>query len=173
MRIEGIDRKDRASGWEAYESYKLSLENRKNGGEQGATPASLAAAGGEESAATKGVNSMTPSEAAKGCETCKNRTYQDGSDDPGVSFKTPTKVAPEQAASAVRGHEMEHVGREQRKAQQEDREVVSQFVTYRNAICSECGKTYIAGGTTTTTTRGKSAYAQPQEESPGRFEAYA
>ena len=43
------------------------------------------------------------------CQTCKNRKYQDGSDDPGVSFKTATNVAPEQAASAVRGHEQEHV----------------------------------------------------------------
>ena len=47
--------------------------------------------------------------------------YQDGSDDPGVSFKTPTNIAPEQAASAVRGHENEHVVREQAKARQEGR----------------------------------------------------
>ena len=46
------------------------------------------------------------------CQTCKNRKYQDGSDDPGVSFKTATNVAPELAASAVRGHEQEHVVRE-------------------------------------------------------------
>ena len=38
------------------------------------------------------------------CQTCKERKYQDGSNDPGVSFKTPTNVAPEQAAAAVRGH---------------------------------------------------------------------
>ena len=31
------------------------------------------------------------------CQTCKERKYQDGSDDPGVSFKTPTSVAPSQA----------------------------------------------------------------------------
>ena len=36
------------------------------------------------------------------CQTCKERKYQDGSDDPGVSFKTPTQIAPEQAASVVR-----------------------------------------------------------------------
>ena len=45
------------------------------------------------------------------CQTCKNRKYQDGSDDPGVSFKTASKIAPETAASVVRGHEMEHVYR--------------------------------------------------------------
>lgn len=44
------------------------------------------------------------------CQTCKERKYQDGSDAPG--FKTSTGVAPEMAASAVRGHEQEHVTRE-------------------------------------------------------------
>lgn len=29
------------------------------------------------------------------CQTCKNRKYQDGSNDPGVSFKAATHVAPE------------------------------------------------------------------------------
>lgn len=91
------------------------------------------------------------------CETCKNRKYQDGSNDPGVSFKTPTKMDPKQASSAVRGHEMEHVNRERGKAQRENREVVSQSVTYRNAICPECGTSYVAGGTTRTTTRAKEA----------------
>lgn len=87
------------------------------------------------------------------CQTCKERKYQDGSNDPGVSFKTPTNVAPEQAAAAVRGHEREHVAREQAKAQRENREVVSQSVTYHTAICPECGKVYISGGTTRTSTR--------------------
>ena len=43
------------------------------------------------------------------CQTCKNRRYQDGSNDPSVSFKMPTKLSPERAAFAVRSHEMEHV----------------------------------------------------------------
>lgn len=93
------------------------------------------------------------------CQTCKERKYQDGSNDPGVSFKTPTNVAPEQAAAAVRGHEQEHVVREQAKAQREGREVVSQSVTYHTAICPECGKAYVSGGTTRTATR--AAQEQP------------
>lgn len=93
------------------------------------------------------------------CQTCKERKYQDGSNDPGVSFKTPTNIAPEQAAAAVRGHEQEHVVREQAKAQQENREVVSQSVTYHTAICPECGKVYVSGGTTRTSTR--TAQEQP------------
>ena len=99
------------------------------------------------------------------CQTCKERKYQDGSDDPGVSFKTPTNIAPEQAASAVRGHENEHVVREQAKAQREDRKVVSQSVTYHTAICPECGKVYVSGGTTRTVTRaGNSRQAEQQNQ---------
>lgn len=86
------------------------------------------------------------------CQTCENRKYQDGSDDPGVSFKSPTNVAPEMAAAAVRGHENEHVVREQAKAAREGRKVVSQSVTYKTAICPECGKVYVSGGETRTTT---------------------
>ena len=97
------------------------------------------------------------------CQTCKERTYQDGSDDPGVSFKTPTNIAPEQVASAVRGHENEHVVREQAKARQEDRKVVSQSVTYHTAICPECGKAYVSGGTTRTVTKANSGQQADQQ----------
>ncbi len=95
------------------------------------------------------------------CETCKSRKYQDGSDDPGVSFKNAAHVAPEQASTAIRGHENEHVTREQAKAAQEDRKVVAQSVTYYNAICPECGRIYMSGGTTRTVT---AAADQPQPE---------
>ena len=72
------------------------------------------------------------------CQTCEKRKYQDESDDMGVSFQTPTNISPEQAASAVRGHENEHVVREQAKAKQEGRRVVSQSVTLHTDICPEC-----------------------------------
>ncbi len=94
------------------------------------------------------------------CQTCENRKYQDGSDDPGVSFKTPTNIKPEAAASAVRGHEMEHVVRERAEAAREGKEVVSQSVTMQTGICPECGDVYISGGTTTTTTAQKA----PQQD---------
>lgn len=86
------------------------------------------------------------------CQTCENRKYQDGSNDPGVSFKTATRMSPERAATAVRGHEMEHVTRERAKADREDRKVVQQSVTIHTAICPECGDVYVSGGTTRTTT---------------------
>ena len=86
------------------------------------------------------------------CQTCEERKYQDGSDDPGVSFKTPGHIDADVAGSVVRGHEMEHVNREQTKAKVENREVLRQSVTLHNAICPECGKVYISGGTTRTVT---------------------
>lgn len=93
----------------------------------------------------------------KECKTWSSRTYQDGSGDPGVSFKTPTHVSPGAAPSAVLGHELEHVRRNQAKAEQEDKVVVMQSVSIHNAICPECGLSYVSGGTTTTVTKDKPA----------------
>ncbi len=87
------------------------------------------------------------------CQTCKNRKYQDGSDDSGVSFQTPTRVDPKAAASKVRSHEQEHVSRNQAKADREGNEIVSQSVTIHTGICPECGKVYVSGGTTKTITK--------------------
>ena len=89
------------------------------------------------------------------CQTCKNRKYQDGSDDPGVSFKNATTISKGAAEAAVRGHEHEHVVREQAKAEMTGREVVSQNVRIKYGICPECGNSYCAGGVTTTVTRAK------------------
>ena len=99
------------------------------------------------------------------CETCEKRKYQDGSDDMSVSFQTPTNIKPEQVASAVRGHEMEHVVHEQAKARKEDRKVVSQSVTLHTDICPECGKTYVSGGETRTVTKANPETEQNPENS--------
>ena len=110
------------------------------------------------------------------CQTCERRKYQDGSDDMGVSFQTPTNLAPEQAASAVRGHENEHVVRERAKADREDRRVVSQSVTLHTDICPECGKAYVSGGTTRTVTaaeRENPYTRQEQEETRTPFSVMA
>lgn len=98
------------------------------------------------------------------CQTCKNRKYQDGSDDPGVSFKSASKVGPEGAAAAVRGHEYEHVYRNQAKAAREGKEVVYQSVRIKTAICPECGDSYVAGGETTTVTKTKPETLEPSEQ---------
>ena len=86
------------------------------------------------------------------CETCKNRRYQDGSNDPGVSFKSPQHIDPANSASVVGGHEMEHVAHEQARAKQEGGKVLRQTVRLHGAYCSECGRYYVAGGVTETVT---------------------
>lgn len=83
------------------------------------------------------------------CQTCKNRRYKDGSDEM-VSFKSPTHISPESAASAVRAHEQEHVSNAYAKAATKNGKVISASVTLHTAICPECGRTYISGGTTHT-----------------------
>ena len=127
---------------------------------QAGVPGSAAQQGGTQAASEEDApkiagmgteNAQKTSEEAE-CKTCKERKYQDGSNDPGVSFKTPTHIGPDQAASAVRGHELEHVVRERAKAQSEGRRVISQSVTMQTGICPECGRVYVAGGVTRTTT---------------------
>lgn len=88
------------------------------------------------------------------CETCESRKYKDQSNDPSVSFQTPTHISPEQATAAVKSHEYEHVRNEQARAQREGREVLYQTVVLHGGICPDCGKPYVAGGETRTVTRG-------------------
>lgn len=84
------------------------------------------------------------------CETCKNRKYQDGSDEDNVSFKTAAHIDPSVSAARVRGHEQEHVRNAHKKAASGNAKLVSASVTLKNAICPECGRSYVAGGTTAT-----------------------
>lgn len=84
------------------------------------------------------------------CQTCKNRRYQDDSDDSGVSFQSATHVDPSAAYSAVRSHENEHVARNKTQAEQNGQKIVFQTVTIHRAICPECGRSYVSGGVTHT-----------------------
>ena len=83
------------------------------------------------------------------CETCKNRKYQDGSNEM-VSFKAAGHIAPSNAAMVVMGHEQEHVSNAYRKAELGGGEVERASVRLKTDICPECGRTYISGGETTT-----------------------
>ena len=97
------------------------------------------------------------------CETCANRKYQDGSDEM-VSFKSATHISPDAAATAVRAHEGEHVSNAYDKAAKNDGEVVNASVAIHTSVCPECGRTYVSGGTTTTTIRyNKDNYAKNAE----------
>ena len=83
------------------------------------------------------------------CETCQNRKYQDGSDEM-VSFKAPTHISPEAAASAVMAHEQEHVSNAYSEAGTKDAQVIQASVRIKTSVCPECGRTYVSGGETTT-----------------------
>ena len=87
------------------------------------------------------------------CQTCKNRRYQDDSDDSGVSFQSATHVDPSAAYSAVRSHENEHVARNKTQAEQHGQKIAFQTVTIHRAICPECGRSYVSGGVTHTVTK--------------------
>ena len=83
------------------------------------------------------------------CQTCAERKYQDGSDEM-VSFKSAQHIDPAAAAARVRGHEQEHVVNAYKEAEQDGGKVLSCNVAIHTAICPECGRTYVSGGTTTT-----------------------
>ncbi len=83
------------------------------------------------------------------CQTCKNRKYQDGSDEM-VSFKSPQHISPGSEGSRVRAHEQEHVSNAYKDAAQNNGKVLQASVTLKTAICPECGRSYIAGGVTNT-----------------------
>jgi len=84
------------------------------------------------------------------CQTCKNRKYQDGSNESDVSFKTPGHIAPGNAASVVLSHERQHVANAYQSAGENNGKVERASVTLKTAICPECGRTYISGGETNT-----------------------
>lgn len=83
------------------------------------------------------------------CKTCKNRKYQDGSDE-NVSFKTASHIPASASGARVRAHEAEHVSNAYTKAAQNNGQVISASVSIRTAICPECGRVYTAGGETRT-----------------------
>jgi hypothetical protein len=109
----------------------------------------------------------------KDCKTWKGRKYQDGSNDPGVSFKSATHVSPQSAALSVSAHESQHVQHEQTKAMREGKEVVFQSVQISTGICPECGRVYVSGGKTTTVTVDqtdqKTAQKLSQKPEPGQI----
>ncbi len=84
------------------------------------------------------------------CETCKNRKYQDGSNEHNVSFKTASHISPNAAGTAVRAHENQHVSNAYKKAETNNGKVLNASVSIHTSICPECGRSYVSGGTTRT-----------------------
>ena len=60
----------------------------------------------------------------------------------------------------MRAHEGEHVSNAYNKAQEDGGKVLQASVSIKTAICPECGRTYVSGGTTHT----KISY--PNEDNP-------
>lgn len=124
--------------------------NGMNGYSQyGYMPLSPYAQGTQNNPNGLGVDAEKSARQGGECETCKNRKYKDGSNEM-VSFKSATHISPQAAASAVRSHEQEHVSNAYKKAATGNGEVLRASVTLKTAICPECGRSYVAGGTTST-----------------------
>ncbi len=84
------------------------------------------------------------------CQTCRERKYQDGSNETDVSFKSPGHISPEASASTVMAHEKQHVANAYQKASEKDGRVAACSVSLQTAVCPECGTVYVSGGTTRT-----------------------
>ena len=133
---------------------------------------------GGESSDSLGVEAKGNVSGSYECQTCQRRKYKDVSDDSTVSFQTPTKLTPGAAESQVRAHEQQHVTHEQARADKQGRKVVAQSVAIHYAVCPECGKSYVSGGTTTTVTKADSAQEFNQKDkralsSKGKISVYA
>lgn len=85
------------------------------------------------------------------CQECANRKYVDGSNEGDVSFKAPGHISPQSSAATVMAHEQEHVANAYESASKNNGQVLRATVTLDHAICSECGRSYVSGGTTGTT----------------------
>lgn len=106
------------------------------------------------------------------CETCSNRKYQDGSGEM-VSFKAPTHISPGASAGAVMSHEQEHVSNAYSKAAKGDGQVVRASVSIQTSVCPECGRSYVAGGTTSTTIKYQQDNPYSQNSKSRDFQALA
>ena len=100
------------------------------------------------------------------CKTCQSRRYVDRSNDPSVSFQTPAHISPGQSASMVMSHEREHVVNEKARADREGSRVIDQRVTLSTAICPECKRMYVSGGTTRTMTMRDVSAEAPRPPEP-------
>ncbi|MGN8773217.1 hypothetical protein [Candidatus Weimeria sp. HCP3S3_B5] len=139
-------------GYDPYSAYQSSLATGAGRDENTKKPVLNPG----ESEEIKPGKKSSPAE----CETCRKRKYQDGSDEGNVSFKSAAHVSPEAAGAAVRAHEGEHVANAYNKAKQGGGKVLQASVAIHTAVCPECGRVYVSGGTTTT----KIAY--PNETNP-------
>ena len=84
------------------------------------------------------------------CQTCKERKYMDQSIVSDVSFPPPHLSAPGLAAQMFWTPAGVHVQTGCAHGKKQKTRLVSVSVSLKTGVCPECGKTYIAGGTTRT-----------------------
>lgn len=140
MTIGAID-----NSYNNYYNYNININTQLEPKDARGAEAQTAAEKADPDKQKKAGRRSTPEE----CETCKTRKYQDGSDE-NVSYKSASHISPQAAGSAVRAHENEHVNNAYKKAAQNNGEVLSATVAIHTAICPECGRSYVSGGTTNT-----------------------
>ncbi|MDL2233815.1 hypothetical protein LJC63_09620 [Ruminococcaceae bacterium OttesenSCG-928-L11] len=87
------------------------------------------------------------------CETCRKRQYKDESSDGGVSFQAPKHLAASTAGIRVMSHEHEHAAAESTDPGEEGGVTRSSNTYLEYAKCPECGRTYVKGGLTKTTSQ--------------------
>lgn len=148
-------------GWDPFSGYNYMNNAGMNMGGYAAASTGISIGTGDAGKVenTNGKAVVNPGESDKvmpgkksspaECKTCKERKYQDGSDEM-VSFKSAAHISPEAAGAAVRAHEGEHVSNAYSKAAKSGGKVLQASVAIHTAVCPECGRTYVSGGTTTT-----------------------
>lgn len=141
----------------SYTSYGASNESRRiSDGADGTVKSTREALGAGNDTKVKAGYKSSPAE----CQTCKERKYQDGSNEADVSFKAPGHISPQASASTVMAHEQQHVANAYQKASEKGGNVLSCSVSLHTAVCPECGTSYVAGGTTST------SISYPNETNP-------
>lgn len=144
--IGGVSGYGNYGGYSNYNNYNGISGSREGLGAEAGN--SRAGRLGENGFGEKGKDGSVK-KVGERCQTCENRKYQDGSNE-NVSFKSAAHISPEAAAGAVRAHEGEHVSNAYTKAAQGNGKVISASVSIHTSVCPECGKTYVSGGTTST-----------------------
>ncbi len=147
-------------GWDPFSGYNYMNSAGMNAGAGAAAAGGMSIGTGRATSADGTAKAVVnPGESDKvmpgkksspaECKTCKERKYQDGSDEM-VSFKSAAHISPNAAGAAVRAHEGEHVSNAYNKAAKNGGKVLQASVAIHTAVCPECGRTYVSGGTTTT-----------------------
>lgn len=152
-------------GWMEYSGMAAGVPYGQPGVGFGAGAADTSAVVSEKGTGIAGAEKADPGakpgfkSSPENCETCRERKYQDGSDE-NVSFKAAAHISPEAAAGRVRAHEGEHVANAYSKAAEKGGKVLNASVSIHTAVCPECGRTYVSGGTTSTLIK------YPNEDNP-------